>query len=263
MENRSEPTHARIPVSAFKRLSGDACKLLAYLDWRAGKKGKCWPKQDTIARDLGWKNRHLRRKLDELREAGFIRAKRAGYGKGLVYSIPDTTDRTDAPIPDTTDRSVRSPVSAQSGHQCPEEELSSLNLFNGTSSARAHGERFGDVVCDEVFKAYPRKIKRGATLPAIRAALARIEDSGNPDAAAWLLERVRAYAESYEGQHFKADPVKWFSEGRYDDDDGEWKERQRPATHRGSAGELVKKTGRFAVGQKLDEPAKAVRAYTG
>ena len=69
---------------------------------------------------------------------------------------------------------------------------------------------------EEIYHAYPRHVGKEAALKSIRKALVRIA----PRDAEWLMDRVKAYAESRRGQdeQFTPHPGTWFNEGRYDDD---------------------------------------------
>ncbi len=88
---------------------------------------------------------------------------------------------------------------------------------SNTSSADADGSPL-------VYQSYPRKVGRQAALRAIAKAIQVVADRGIEDPAAWLVEKVQAFAKSPAGNagEFVPHPSTWFNEGRYDDDPAEW-----------------------------------------
>ena len=85
-----------------------------------------------------------------------------------------------------------------------------------------------------IYSAYPRRVARGAALPAIRRALDRLcavtpetfQDAPERfDPAKWLLESVQAYAKAVAGQEkrFVPHPSTWFNQERYLDDPSDWR----------------------------------------
>ena len=77
-----------------------------------------------------------------------------------------------------------------------------------------------------VYAEYPRKIGKAAALKAIARALKAIAKADDPpaDPVAWLIERVRQFAQSPAGLagRFTPHPASWFNAERYDDDPDEW-----------------------------------------
>ena len=59
--------------------------LLSY----AWQDGACFPGQEKMAKDLGVSERHLRRFLNELEDARYVRIKRQGLNKPNLYYILD------------------------------------------------------------------------------------------------------------------------------------------------------------------------------
>ena len=75
---------------------------------------------------------------------------------------------------------------------------------------------------EATYQAYPRHVGKQAALQAIRRALERLSANGHgPD---WLLERVKAFAESPAGRAgpYTPHPATWFNRGSYDDDPAQW-----------------------------------------
>jgi len=67
----------------------------------AGEKGKCFPSQEALARELGVSVRNVRRYIQELRSKGFIRTVRQGLQSSNEYEflwhpIFDGSERTDS-----------------------------------------------------------------------------------------------------------------------------------------------------------------------
>jgi hypothetical protein len=151
--------YARIGVAALLRadLSDSAARLLAYLDWRAGRKGVAWPSQDRIASDLHWGERKVRQCVAQLRAAGLLIACRSGFGKSLKYTLGgeaaspakscrngDAQSGGNAPLsPAGMRRSVRRECAAQSGGILPvdpnklKEQTTKNKLHEPTSKRRA------------------------------------------------------------------------------------------------------------------------------
>lgn len=81
-----------------------------------------------------------------------------------------------------------------------------------------------------LYLAYPRKVARGAALPAIAKALRRVteEHGGKQDEAlAWLMERVQVYAGKVAkwpvaDRRFIPHGSTWFNQERYYDDEECW-----------------------------------------
>jgi hypothetical protein len=82
---------------------------------------------------------------------------------------------------------------------------------------------------EAIYQSYPRHEAKKAALKAIENALLEIAKRPDvSDPAAWLLERVAAYAEARKGQDTKytPHPASWFNAGRYDDDQEQWKPKE-------------------------------------
>jgi hypothetical protein len=99
-------------------------------------------------------------------------------------------------------------------------------------TASAHAPRFTPMQVQALFNAYPRREGPGKALPAIRHALLALADrpDAQPDPAAWLMAKVRAFAESPAGKagRFCPKPENWFADGRYDDDPAAWLRAEGP-----------------------------------
>jgi hypothetical protein len=85
--------------------------------------------------------------------------------------------------------------------------------------------RFSANEIEQVYQAYPRKVGKAAALKAIEKALRVIAKRGRGDPVEWLLDRVKTYAQSPDGNNgrYTPHPSRWMNESRYDDDDAEWR----------------------------------------
>ncbi len=87
-------------------------------------------------------------------------------------------------------------------------------------------ERADPVAVRACWQAYPAAGRVGfqRARVAIGEALAVLKGRDEPDPAAWLLGRVRAFASSPAGKRGKFTPhaANWFADGRYDDDPAAW-----------------------------------------
>ena len=102
-----------------------------------------------------------------------------------------------------------------------------------------------------LYKAYPRKVARGAALKAIRKALLS-KDSIGFDA---LMDAVQEYAKAKEGQErqYIPHPSTWFNQERWDDDREDWWEGRRPEVSAEVAWEKVRAAiSRFGLRQQVE-----------
>jgi hypothetical protein len=79
---------AQVPIWAIcdPNLSAGALRLLAYLAWRQGNDGSCWPSLGRMQTDLGCGERTVQRHLRELEEAGYLVTTRRP-GRSNTYSL--------------------------------------------------------------------------------------------------------------------------------------------------------------------------------
>ncbi len=94
-----------------KRLAHGAVRVLAALAAYTDKEGECWPSEATLAQKIGMTERHTRRSLRALEEAGHIKIKRRP-GQSSIYHLPRTLG-TEAP------RTLETGVSLDPGHKVP------------------------------------------------------------------------------------------------------------------------------------------------
>lgn len=102
-------------MSVDRRLSATdyrvAYRLLHYMDAATG---NCFPKQETIAADLGLTDRTIRNALVDLCACGWLeieeRSPRKGRGKSNLYRFQDVTTGSAVPVNDATTGN-RTPVS--------------------------------------------------------------------------------------------------------------------------------------------------------
>ncbi|WEX87185.1 helix-turn-helix domain-containing protein [Sinorhizobium garamanticum] len=93
-------------MSVDRRLSGTdfrvAYRLLSYMDAATG---DCFPKQETIATDLGVTDRTIRKALANLRACDWLRVEERplpkGRGKSNLYHFGDATTGSTVPVNDT------------------------------------------------------------------------------------------------------------------------------------------------------------------
>ena len=78
---------------------------------------------------------------------------------------------------------------------------------------------------EQIYQAYPRHIGKAAAIKAINAAIKKLGQlDPTEDAAAFLLERTKAFAVSPKGNlgQFTPYPATFYNQGRYADDEAEW-----------------------------------------
>jgi len=83
---------------------------------------------------------------------------------------------------------------------------------------------------ERIYSEYPRKVAKQAALKAIVKAVLDVSkrDGAPAEPCVWLLDRVKAYAAAVKAwpandRRFIPHPATWFNQGRYDDDDAEWR----------------------------------------
>lgn len=86
---------------------------------------------------------------------------------------------------------------------------------------------------DAIYALYPRKVGRLAAVKAIGKAAMLLRER-EPDALAYLLERVRLYATAVamwpeSERHYCPHAATWFNQGRYDDNPKEWERAPKAA----------------------------------
>ena len=110
-------------------LSGSAIKVYLALLRHADKQGQCFPSEERLAELTRLSTRTVTRACRELESAGHLDTRRRQQATNLfTLSVPtpkdtescsDTGVRIEESCSDTGVRSVRTPVSGLSGHQCP------------------------------------------------------------------------------------------------------------------------------------------------
>jgi len=110
-------------------------------------------------------------------------------------------------------------------------QKSELIKDKGFKSISSNPEKPDLKECEKIYKAYPRKVGKGAALKAIQNAVKRLEvlvDKEQIDnAETFLAGKVQAFASSPKGQagQFCPHPATWFNQERYFDDPAEWQDR--------------------------------------
>jgi hypothetical protein len=113
---------------------------------------------------------------------------------------------------------------------------------NSTSSDQPSREPIPSAKVEVIYRAYPRKVGKKRAIETIRKAIKDIAARGKipvDDAADWLHGRVVAFARSPAGQagEFTPHPSTWFQQGRYDDDDQDWRIERGGGNGRGDNGD--------------------------
>jgi hypothetical protein len=127
--------------------------LLVLAEYANEKTGQCWYKQADLARDISKTDRTVRRALVSLRDLGLIHTeqlpspKRGGKGQLLVTVLTDAvvtdtaaTGQEACPVDPHDIASNRTPVTAATGHACPEQpdtgDRSNRTLLSGHKPLR-------------------------------------------------------------------------------------------------------------------------------
>lgn len=91
---------------------------------------------------------------------------------------------------------------------------------SGSTALEKAKHRVTAAEVDQVYAEYPRKI-------APKEAKAEIRRAIEAEGFEFILERTKAFADSWAGQQgkFTVHPQRWYKRGRYHDDPAEWEER--------------------------------------
>lgn len=219
-----------------KQASGNLLLLLALADY-ANAEGVCWPSVTTLAKRARVSERHVRRMLRELEEAGEVSVEpNAGQHGSNRYTVRiPTPDKMSPPQTDTgvipPDASVRGPLTPASVP--PDMGVSrsvidpSLNRSDSEDPVFSHelqAAAASTVSAEEIYEAYPLKVGRAAAIAKIRLALKK-------KPAAFLLERTQLFAAAVarwpedERERFIPHARTWFNQGRFDDDPRTWEKK--------------------------------------
>lgn len=102
--------------------------LLLALNYHAGDSDEAWPSQATLAAEVGVSERHVRRLCDELEHRGWLLITRSWPNKyriqwsqfpGSAEEKPDIHVRMSEMRKRTSETRKRTPMSARTGHPCP------------------------------------------------------------------------------------------------------------------------------------------------
>lgn len=213
---------------------------------------------EGLAAELGWSTERLRKGLAEPFAKGMLRVDRAACflwaPKFLKYNPPDnpnvvkswTAALSQIPecrlkylmvkevkgfvegLPEPFGEALPKPFGNGMPIQEQEQEQDKKNppVSPPKKPAAKPWPRISGMTIETIYNAYPRQVGKRRALTAIENAVSRIAVRAHPpdDPAAWLLDRVRAYAKSPAGQQgtFTPHPATWLNGGHYDDDAKEW-----------------------------------------
>lgn len=217
----------KLPIDIARRpdLSPAAKIVYAAIVDRIGSNGHAWPGVRRLALDTGTDKSTVERTVDALEAAGLLVVERVNGnpgGKTNTYRIPERPQNADV-------RKIQTSAKCVSGRpQNADEDVRKMRTEpDPLTRSREHRPICTLKEVATIYEAYPRKVGRGKALEAIRKAMRRLVDRGQPAPAAWLLARVRAFAASPAGQagQYTPHPTTWFNQERYDDDDAEWQRR--------------------------------------
>lgn len=215
-------------VAGRRDISPSSKVVYAYLYDRQGGNGTAWPALRRGAVDCGCAVSTIQAAIVELREAGLLQIESAGANHGRRtnrYQV--RTEIQCAPEISAHRKSVqvRTEIQHSSAPKIGNDSDPLTRSTNQTHKNTRDRGRKTDELAEQLYDAYPRHVGKGAALKAIRRAAEVVANrNGAADAGAWLLERVKAYAATRDGQDpkFTPHPATWFNQGRYDDDEQEW-----------------------------------------
>lgn len=129
---------AAVPYMVLRdaRLSIGARLAYAVLLMYAWQQGSCFPGQGRMAADMGVSDRHLRRFLIELREAGYVAWRKMMPGGTNTYVLLDVKTKL-------RKKAIRTRVSGHSGHRRPyrpDVDVRKIDAVTKTQRKRLSGE---------------------------------------------------------------------------------------------------------------------------
>lgn len=205
-------------------VSATAKLLFGMLCQHAGKKGSCFPRQDTLAAELGTTERSIRRFISELKNHRLIDTVYDGKIKSNVYFFTKH-EWMASPVLDSDRLDL-------SGHSDSDRsDLAARDRTDLDGHLPLHIERKDSVLKDSVpengerveilYKIYPRKVGKPIAIKAINKALKK-----TPYEA--VLSAVQNFAKSWQGHdlQFCPHPSTWFNQERYNDDPSTWVRRE-------------------------------------
>ena len=219
----------------LNEISQGAKLAYARLAQYAGKDGECYPKQETLAYELGVSERTARKYVHELVEFELTEIDRPGLRAANSYFFLDHPwiyeVQPGAPSSSGQQRQETSAPDRQNSSGQEQRETSAPyskeNQMEKNHSKRGvpHSPPKGDVEKDPgctslpeegIYAAYPKQVGRPAALRAIRRALTKHPFD-------FLLERTRVYAQTCNSPaEFIPHPSNWFNQERFNDDPATW-----------------------------------------
>jgi hypothetical protein len=254
--------HSRFWTSADIRGLSDAGKLLAcYLITGPHKTmlGCYRLPFEYVAADLGWTVETVSERFDELSAKGFITVDKdtswvlihtflrwnplenPNQEKAAAKLIVDIPNKSSVCQQLTNVLTTYAPK-LQKGFQNGSETVSKplpnqkqkqeqyQNQIQEDKPAKAAGIKERRLRSEKIYSLYPKKVAKDDGLRAIDRAQVKVASrdftGDESKSAEWLSSRVRAYADSPEGNNadktYIPYPASWFNDGRYDDDDSVW-----------------------------------------
>jgi hypothetical protein len=220
-----------------RREIGQGAKLAyARLAQHAGKNGKCFPKQQTLAAELGVSERMANEYIRILVKFGLIEKERPGLGMSNRYFFLDHPWIKEGPAEARRGSDQKRKESSASdqqnsaGQDRPKASSSIIEEIHQemNQGIRVHphsppkGDYREDTACvltqeEEIYSVYPKKVGKPVALRAIRRALAKQPFS-------YLLERTKLYAQTCTSPaEFIPHPSTWFNQERFNDDPTTWR----------------------------------------
>jgi hypothetical protein len=203
----------------------------------AGEDGKCFPKQATLAAELGVSERMVNEYIRTLVRFGLIEKERPGLGRPNHYFFlnhpwiyerqPEITLRSNQQQQKATG-SMQNKSSGQETQQTSVPYNKEIQIKESPEKRLfPHSPPKGDcennvIFCnlsneEQIYAAYPKKVGKPAALRAIRRALIK-------HSFEFLLERTQLFARICNSPaDFIPHPSTWFNQQRFNDDPATWR----------------------------------------
>jgi len=197
---------------------------------------KAWfsfPSKAALRKRTGMRPQRVRRAICRLQELGLVKVIPRRTSKGdsksngyIVFPGGVVSNGTPPPVkPDPTVLSNGTPGVMSDGtpYQEPSYKEPSTKRRTRRSAVCSHVDGFA-----EWYGVYPKKVAKNAADKAYTAAVKRVaveRSCSASEAAGYLLERARAFAQSDKGRgdaQYIPYPTTWLNQGRYDDEAAAW-----------------------------------------
>jgi hypothetical protein len=218
---------------------GGALGVYAAIARHADAQGKAWPGIKTVALLTGYSQTRVKELITELEKCGLLIVERS-TGLGNRYFLPHHPSISkQLELPSHIGRvsnqgclGEQLELTGVSNQGCSELYTRTISKNKIKRAPETGKQKTSDQGFQEFYTAYPRHTARPAAEKAYVKVVAALAKRGmaEPAAATFLMDRVKAFAESDVGRgdiQFVPHPATWLNQGRFDDDPAGWQRQSQ------------------------------------